>query len=410
MTIVHLVSALLNGVTPSLKNNGIKVQVGKSLLAQNDVGNNAISPPSVTRILICAPSNCATDDLAWKIKRYSLGPNGLRGDIDIKRFGNLRSSLERGCHKKRAPYLPPSSPKDKFLEAINVDVVVAQRLREIGQDVPDPPPLGHAHAGTPDRERRWRNPDANTFAQRRRVLQKCNVVLCTLSGAGSRTFIDGITREDADGAGEFDVVIVDEACQASEPSALIPLKFNPKQVVLVGDPRQLPVTLLCQSSEAANHGRSLFERLDNNNWPVMMLKTQYRMHPAISRISSDLFYGGKVKTSECVKERGKTAVAPWHQIGKYPPFCIWNLEGKMAQSHNKGFANHQEGNFIVETLLPRFLQQYTSIRKKTDDIEIGIISFYRDQVSKRWDLCSNCAAVTLVTFCIPHFMFRRFFR
>jgi senataxin len=42
------------------------------------------------------------------------------------------------------------------------------------------------------------------------------------------------------------MVIIDEASQAIELSALIPLKYQPKHTILVGDPQQLPPTVLSQ--------------------------------------------------------------------------------------------------------------------------------------------------------------------
>lgn len=31
-------------------------------------------------------------------------------------------------------------------------------------------------------------------------------------------------------------IIIDECCQAVEPEILIPFKFNPKKIILIGDP------------------------------------------------------------------------------------------------------------------------------------------------------------------------------
>jgi hypothetical protein len=55
------------------------------------------------------------------------------------------------------------------------------------------------------------------------------------------------------------------------------------QVVLVGDPRQLPPTILSQAPGVACLGQSLFERLHKAGVPAEMLTWQYRCHPAISR-------------------------------------------------------------------------------------------------------------------------------
>jgi senataxin len=43
----------------------------------------------------------------------------------------------------------------------------------------------------------------------------------------------------------FDYLIVDEACQSIELETLIPLQYNPKKVILVGDEKQLPPFVAC---------------------------------------------------------------------------------------------------------------------------------------------------------------------
>jgi superfamily I DNA and/or RNA helicase len=60
---------------------------------------------------------------------------------------------------------------------------------------------------------------------------------------------------------KFDAVIIDEAAQAVEPSSLIPFKYNPQAVVMVGDPCQLPATVFSNSAKRCNFGQSLFQRL-----------------------------------------------------------------------------------------------------------------------------------------------------
>jgi superfamily I DNA and/or RNA helicase len=57
----------------------------------------------------------------------------------------------------------------------------------------------------------------------------------------------------------FSLVIVDEAGQSTEPTTLMPLYFS-KRACLVGDPRQLPPTVINPQSIKAGYGRSLFER------------------------------------------------------------------------------------------------------------------------------------------------------
>ncbi len=72
--------------------------------------------------------------------------------------------------------------------------------------------------------------------------------------------------------GQFEYLIVDEACQTTEPSTLIPFALGAKRVILVGDQNQLPATTLSENSERTRFARSLFERLVDNGYEVNMLK------------------------------------------------------------------------------------------------------------------------------------------
>lgn len=69
--------------------------------------------------------------------------------------------------------------------------------------------------------------------------------------------------------------MIDEACQATEVSTLIPLLLNPQKCVLIGDPKQLPATVISANNQN-NYNLSLFERLANNNHYSYLLNTQYR--------------------------------------------------------------------------------------------------------------------------------------
>ncbi len=56
-------------------------------------------------------------------------------------------------------------------------------------------------------------------------------------------------------------VLIDESAQATEPECLIPLMVGCRQVVLVGDQRQLGPVITCKEAAKAGLTQSLFERL-----------------------------------------------------------------------------------------------------------------------------------------------------
>eukprot|EP00899_Mesostigma_viride_P016419 jgi/Mesvir1/24779/Mv22033-RA.1 len=125
---------------------------------------------------------------------------------------------------------------------------------------------------------------------------ECSHGLCTVASAGRP-----IMREKAGG---FQTVVVDEAAQLVEAETCIllasPATTCMDQLVLVGDPKQLPATVLSMNAKACGYDRSLFERLQSNGWRVFMLDTQYRMHPDISRWPNRAFYDGRLKDAPTV--------------------------------------------------------------------------------------------------------------
>ncbi len=101
---------------------------------------------------------------------------------------------------------------------------------------------------------------------------------------------------------KFDLVVMDEATQGTEPSSWMPLLFAGK-CVLAGDHFQLPPTIL--SEKAARQGLevTLFERLHKiiPEEFKTMLRVQYRMNEKIMNFSSKEFYEGKLIADKSVK-------------------------------------------------------------------------------------------------------------
>lgn len=95
-----------------------------------------------------------------------------------------------------------------------------------------------------------RNITAQLDRVRTRVLNDADIVCTTLAFAGSNV----MRHLDQ----PFDVLVVDEAAQAVEPSLLVPLALGAKQVYLVGDPVQLPATVISNRAVGHNYEQSLF--------------------------------------------------------------------------------------------------------------------------------------------------------
>ena len=136
------------------------------------------------------------------------------------------------------------------------------------------------------------------------TLEDASVVAATTASCGSR-----ILRED-----DFDVAVVDEAGQLTEPGTLAATTLA-ERFVLVGDHKQLPPVVQAEdtggasTSEpsvgdapedtgdgAAELSRSLFERLiEAHPEAGVLLDRQYRMAQRIQAFPSRAFYGGQLR-------------------------------------------------------------------------------------------------------------------
>ncbi|GLT44917.1 hypothetical protein SLA2020_187900 [Shorea laevis] len=121
---------------------------------------------------------------------------------------------------------------------------------------------------------------------------EAEIVFTTVSSSGRKLF-SRLTHG-------FDMVVIDEAAQASEVAVLPPLSLGAARCVLVGDPQQLPATVISKAAGTLLYSRSLFERFQQAGCPTMLLSVQYRMHPQIRDFPSRYFYQGRLTDSESV--------------------------------------------------------------------------------------------------------------
>jgi predicted DNA helicase len=121
------------------------------------------------------------------------------------------------------------------------------------------------------------------------ALTSAQVVLCTNTGAGDPL----ILKLEA-----FDLVVVDEAAQAIEPSCWIPL-LQGRRCVLAGDACQLAPTIMSRQALDGGLGVSLMERAGALHGGLLstMLGIQYRMHHAIALWASHEMYGGRLRSA-----------------------------------------------------------------------------------------------------------------
>jgi senataxin len=216
------------------------------------------------------------------------------------------------------------------------------------------------------------NSVARELEMRRRQVQQeilngAHVICATLSGSGHEMFRNLEV--------EFETVIIDEAAQCVELSALIPLKYGCCKCILVGDPKQLPPTVLSQSAARFGYDQSLFVRMQQNHpKSVHLLDMQYRMHPEISAFPSREFYEGQLKDGQ---DMAPLRHQPWHKTTLLSPYRFFDVQGVQERGHRgQSLVNNREIEVALQ-MYERFSKDYQDVDLKQ---KIGIITPYKAQL------------------------------
>ena len=236
-------------------------------------GRNAVSSEkkSTSKILLCAPSNAAIDEIASRISLGFRGSDKGPGSVKVVRLGAKNAinisvqdiSLDALVEKKldSGPNKSKTDSKDISMEisvlrrdidslklamaqkrqaenAVHDNLAKKQALSdEISQLRSRKMSLSKQLDNLIDKNRsETRTLDALRRKTRVEVIHEADVVCSTLSGAGHELLAQF----------DFEMVIIDEAAQAIELSSIIPLKYRTNRCVMVGDPQQLPPTVLSQ--------------------------------------------------------------------------------------------------------------------------------------------------------------------
>ncbi|XP_056167115.1 uncharacterized protein LOC115681659 isoform X3 [Syzygium oleosum] len=118
---------------------------------------------------------------------------------------------------------------------------------------------------------------------RKSMLREAEIIVTTLSGSGGDLYevcSESMSNPKFGSPSEnalFDAVVIDEAAQALEPATLIPLqllKSMGTNCIMVGDPKQLPATVISNIASKFMYECSMFERLQRAGYPVTMLTKQ----------------------------------------------------------------------------------------------------------------------------------------
>lgn len=390
---------VIHAMTGALLTDRIMIPITRAQGTESKTSNDA---PVQKKLLVCAPSNAAVDEIVTRLKE---GVKTLRGQfhkikvirlgrsdaidanvrdvtldelVKAKMEGDVKTKLtvvseREKLHQEAAALKAAVDALRPQLEEARKksDIDLERRLQRdfdgkkrdqvrIGAQIDD----NKASGNTASRD--------NEILRRRiqqEIIDSAHVLCATLSGSGHE-MLKNLNVE-------FETVIIDEAAQCIELSALIPLKYGCSKCILVGDPKQLPPTVLSRSAARYGYEQSLFVRMQQN-YPndVHLLDTQYRMHPEISIFPSIQFYDGLLIDGDGM---AKLRQKPWHAsslLGPYRFFDVRGVQTSGAKGHS--FINMEEVSVALR-LYERLRIDYSSYDYRG---KIGIITPYKAQLQK----------------------------
>ncbi len=204
----------------------------------------------------------------------------------------------------------------------------------------------------------------------------------------------------------YENVLIDEAARSNPPDLLIPMSMATERIILVGDHKQLPhlidetiVDKMGKNSKSVKEeyeeqikGKvvdnqlvkiSMFEflvekcrELENIDGVkrLIMLDTQYRMHPKIGTFISENFYEGKLKNGLSADKfqttlKGLEGKAfAWYDV----PYTDEYREVTRSKSKVRTKEAEEIAKFIYKHI----------DSKEAEGKSFGIITFYREQVEE----------------------------
>lgn len=361
------------------------------------------APPPKKKLLICAPSNAAVDELVLRLKQGVQPLNGPPQKVNVIRIGrsdaindSVKDVMLDELVRKRME--GDDGEKNKLLndrDKLHQEAgKIKERLNAIRPQLDEAQKIGNteseralrrefdqlkrqqAHIGAKideDKESGNTVSRQNEINRRRfqqEIIDGAHILCATLSGSGHDMFRNINV--------EFETVIIDEAAQCIELSALIPLKYGASKCILVGDPDQLPPTVLSRSAQSFGYEQSLFVRMQKNHpKDVHLLDTQYRMHPEISVFPSKQFYASRL-----VDGPGMASIRdqPWHASTILGPYRFFDVKGvQTSESRGHSFINVPEINAAI-----RLYQRLKADYGKEHDFKgkIGVIATYKAQLNE----------------------------
>ncbi|XP_010289413.1 PREDICTED: DNA-binding protein SMUBP-2, partial [Phaethon lepturus] len=233
------------------------------------------------KVLCCAPSNVAVDNLVERLAGYK---------ARILRLGHPARLLEP-IQQHSLDAVLARGDNAQIVADIRKDIDQAFAKTKKAQDKGE---RSHFLSEIKALRKELKEREETAMAA---ALTHAGVVLATNTGASS----DGPLKLLPEN--HFDLVVIDECAQALEASCWIPL-LKAGKCILAGDHKQLPPTIISHKAAAKGLSLSLMERLIERYGEkiVKMLTVQYRMHQAIMQWASLEMYSGRLTAHPSVAQ------------------------------------------------------------------------------------------------------------
>ncbi|XP_066501655.1 probable helicase senataxin isoform X2 [Hoplias malabaricus] len=341
------------------------------------------------RVLLCAPSNAAIDSLMKKVIvvfkekcRNILTPQGNCGDINLVRLGNEKTicrdlilfSLESQASKKIQIRLDADVQRQKEKLDQAIDSLSRQCAVTHKQSPEFKQLMQRKQHYLSEREKLSRQ--LKEFGSKRQeiqagILRDAHVICCTLSNSSRGTLESAFRRL---GHEPFSCVIIDEAGQAKETETLIPLLYRCPNLILVGDPEQLPPTVVSMKAKDLGYDQSLMARLSKSlrqsnphESHSIFLSVQYRMHPDICEFPSKYIYNRNLKNDPETAQ--KRCAVRW----PLEAYRVFDVTDGQESRENDSYSNVKEVKLVL-MLLKRIWEK--------PSMRVGVITPYNAQKQK----------------------------
>ena len=206
-------------------------------------------------------------------------------------------------------------------------------------------------------------------------LKEASVVAATTATCGSR-----IMREEA-----FDVALVDEASQLTEPATYAAINLA-ERFVLVGDHHQLPPVVRAETDLSTSLFQRLVERYPEAS---VMLDRQYRMAQRIQAFSSREFYDGVLRPAN-----GEVAAQRIENLPTVDPDALSPKLRNGVSFVDPGGTTAGNTNPVEAERVTELVSEFVEAGVAREDI--GVIAPFRAQVAEISRRVSDSVAVDTV--------------